>query len=79
MKFVLSSLTDIKLDIFDRRSSGVCIEAVCEGNWLWEFEFALEEAIEGSDTMKKYREYSRMRVKEMYRTLNNACLIYLIQ
>jgi hypothetical protein len=67
MKFVLSSLTDIKLDIFDRRSSGVCIEAVCEGNWLWEFEFALEEAIEGFDTMKKYREYSRIRVKECVR------------
>jgi hypothetical protein len=63
MKFVLSSLTDIKLDIFDRRRSG----AVCEGNWLWEFEFALAEAIDGSDTMKDYREYSRMEVKDCVR------------
>ena len=32
---------------------------------MCEFEFALEEAINGSDTMKDSREYSRLKVKTL--------------
>ena len=70
MKFVLSSFTDIKFDMFDRRRSGACIEAFCDKKlggvvqfWLV-FGLTLEEAIDGSDTMKNYRKYGVLNVKE---------------
>ena len=71
MKFVLSSFTDIKFDMFDRRRSGACIEAFCDGKlggvvrfWLV-FGLILEEAIDGSDTLKKYRKIWKIECKRM--------------
>ena len=45
MKFVLSSFTNIRLDILERRRSGACMVV---------FVFEAKEAIDGYDTMKKY-------------------------
>ena len=71
MKFVLSSFIDIKFDMFDRRRSGACIEAFCDGKlggvvrfWLV-FGLILEEAIDGSDTLKKYRKIWKIECKRM--------------
>ena len=61
MKFELSSLTDIKFDMFDKINRGACIEEEEDWNevlekpvWFWVF----EEAIDGSDTMKEYKKYT---------------------
>ena len=80
MKFVLSSFTDIKIDMFDRRRSGACIEAFCDDKlggvvrfWLV-FGLTLEEAIDGFDTMKNYREYEVLNVKRMYIRFVLTCI-----
>ena len=44
---MLSSLIDIRLDMFDNKSNGDWVKGIC-------WEFALEEAmVDGSDTMKE--------------------------
>ena len=59
MKFELSSLTDIRFDIFDKSNRGAYIEeGDCNGllekaAWCWVF----EEAIDGFNTMKVYKKY----------------------
>ena len=48
---MLSSLIDIRFDMLDSKS---------KGDWLSR-EFALEEAMNGSDTMKEPEEYEEKR------------------
>ncbi len=51
---MLSSLIDIRFDMLDSKSNG---------DWLSR-EFALEEAMIGSDTMKEPEEYEEKRERE---------------